>query len=216
MAKHTLIAYVEDVPGVLNRVASLFRRRNFNIDSLTVGRTEQAGVSRITVVVDATEAGARIVEANLYKLVNVLRVDDLTRKPSLFRELGLVKVKVTPQTRAGVLQLTDVFRARVVDVDEVTLVIEVTGMTFMAFFIARFGATAVAGARNWRTVVTGSTGDYLAVAKQINQIDIYKQAAAASKTPVPKDVMRTSKMIDGVVWDGKDPKKYADSFKVKA
>ena len=127
MAKHTLIAYVEDVPGVLNRVASLFRRRNFNIDSLTVGRTEQAGVSRLTVVVEATEAGARIVEANLYKLVNVLRVDDLTRKPSLMRELGLVKVKVTAQTRSQVLELTEVFRARVVDVDEATLVIEVTG-----------------------------------------------------------------------------------------
>jgi acetolactate synthase-1/3 small subunit len=127
MAKHTLIAYVEDVPGVLNRIASLFRRRNFNIDSLTVGRTEQPGVSRLTVVVDASEAGARIVEANLYKLVNVLRVDDLTHKPSLMRELGLVKVKVTPQTRSEVLQLADVFRARVVDVDEATLVIEVTG-----------------------------------------------------------------------------------------
>jgi acetolactate synthase I/III small subunit len=127
MAKHTLIAYVEDVPGVLNRVASLFRRRNFNIDSLTVGRTEQPGVSRMTVVVDSTEAGARIVEANLYKLVNVLRVDDLTHKPSLSRELGLVKVKVTPQTRSEVLQLTDVFRARVVDVDEASIVIEVTG-----------------------------------------------------------------------------------------
>ncbi|MBL9215409.1 MAG: acetolactate synthase small subunit [Opitutaceae bacterium] len=127
MAKHTLIAYVEDVPGVLNRVASLFRRRNFNIDSLTVGRTEQAGVSRLTVVVDATEAGARIVEANLYKLVNVLRVDDLTHKASLMRELALVKVKVTPATRSQVLQLVEVFRARVVDVDEQTLVIEVTG-----------------------------------------------------------------------------------------
>ena len=127
MAKHTLIAYVEDVPGVLNRVASLFRRRNFNIDSLTVGRTEQPGVSRLTVVVDATEAGARIVEANLYKLVNVLRVDDLTHKTSLMRELALVKVTVTPQTRSQALQLVDVFRARVVDVDEATIVVEVTG-----------------------------------------------------------------------------------------
>jgi len=127
MAKHTLIAYVEDVPGVLNRVASLFRRRNFNIDSLTVGRTEQPGVSRLTVVVEATEHGARLVEANLYKLVNVLRVDDLTHKPALMRELGLVKVKVAPATRAQVLQLCDVFRARVVDVDEEALLIEVTG-----------------------------------------------------------------------------------------
>ncbi|MDP1578650.1 MAG: acetolactate synthase small subunit [Candidatus Didemnitutus sp.] len=127
MAKHTLIAYVEDVPGVLNRVASLFRRRNFNIDSLTVGRTEKAGVSRLTVVVDATEAGARIVEANLYKLVNVLRVDDLSHKASLHRELALVKVGVTPESRSQVLQLVDVFRARIVDVDEESLVIEVTG-----------------------------------------------------------------------------------------
>ncbi len=127
MAKHTLIAYVEDVPGVLNRIASLFRRRNFNIDSLTVGRAEQPGVSRLTVVVEATEAGARLVEANLYKLVNVLRVDDLTRKPALMRELGLVKVTVTPDTRTQVLQLVDVFRARVVDVDDQALVIEVTG-----------------------------------------------------------------------------------------
>jgi len=127
MAKHTFIAYVEDVPGVLNRVASLFRRRNFNIDSLTVGRTEQSGVSRMTVVVEATDAGARIVEANLYKLVNVLRVDDLTHKSALMRELALVKVKVTPQSRSEVLQLVDVFRARVVDVDESVIVIEVTG-----------------------------------------------------------------------------------------
>ncbi len=127
MAKHTLIAYVEDVPGVLNRVASLFRRRNFNIDSLTVGGTDQPGVSRLTVVVETTEAGARIVEANLYKLVNVLRVDDLTHKASLTRELGLVKVKVTPETRAQILQLVDVFRARVVDVDEKTITAEVTG-----------------------------------------------------------------------------------------
>lgn len=127
MAKHTLIAYVEDVPGVLNRIASLFRRRNFNIESLTVGRSEQPGASRLTVVVDSTEHGARLVEANLYKLVNVLRVDDLTHKPALMRELGLVKVTVTPETRAQILQLTDVFRARVVDVDEESLVIEVTG-----------------------------------------------------------------------------------------
>jgi acetolactate synthase-1/3 small subunit len=127
MAKHTLIAYVEDVPGVLNRIASLFRRRNFNIESLTVGRAEQPGVSRLTVVVEASEHGARLVEANLYKLVNVLRVDDLTHKAALTRELGLVKVTVTPQTRAQVLQLADVFRARVVDVDEESLVIEVTG-----------------------------------------------------------------------------------------
>jgi acetolactate synthase-1/3 small subunit len=127
MPRHIFVAKVEDQPGVLNRVASLFRRHNFNIESLTVGRAEQPGVSRMTVVVETTEAGARIVEANLYKLVNVLEVEDLTRKPSMVRELGLVKVAVTPDSRGQILQLVDVFRARVVDVDEASVVIEVTG-----------------------------------------------------------------------------------------
>ncbi|MDD3179068.1 MAG: acetolactate synthase small subunit [Opitutaceae bacterium] len=127
MPRHTLIAYVEDKPGVLNRVASLFRRRNFNIESLTVGRTEQAGVSRMTVVMDTNEHGARIVEAHLYKLVNVLRVDDLTHKRALNRELALVKVRTTPETRVQALQLVDVFRARVVDIEAGALAIEVTG-----------------------------------------------------------------------------------------
>ena len=127
MKQHTLIACVEDVPGVLNRITSLFRRRNFNIASLTVGATEQPGISRLTVVVDAGDHGAEIVEANLWKLFHVLSVDDLTRKPSLSREMALVKVTVTPATRAQVLQLTEVFRARVVDVDAGSLVIEASG-----------------------------------------------------------------------------------------
>jgi acetolactate synthase I/III small subunit len=127
MPRHILIAYVEDKPGVLNRVASLFRRRNFNIESLTVGRTEQFGVSRMTIVMDTNEAGARIVEAHLYKLVNVLRVDDLTHKRALNRELALVKVAVSPEARVQVLQLVEVFRARVIDVEDAAVVIEVTG-----------------------------------------------------------------------------------------
>ena len=81
--RHTFAVYVEDLPGVLNRVASLFRRRAFNIESLTVGHTETAGVSRMTIVVDTDEHGARRLEANLYKLVNVLRVDDITLRPSV-------------------------------------------------------------------------------------------------------------------------------------
>ena len=125
--EHTFVAYVEDIPGVLNRVASLFRRRGFNIESLTVGHTEQPGVSRMTIVVDTDEFGARRVEANLYKLVNVLRVEDVTTAASVVRDLALIKVQADGSTRAQVMQLCDVFRARVVDVGNDTLIIETTG-----------------------------------------------------------------------------------------
>ena len=124
---HTLAVYVEDKPGVLNRIASLFRRRAFNIDSLTVGHTEQPGVSRMTIVCDVDEANIRRVEANVYKLVNVLRVDDLTTLPSVERELAMIKVSATQESRSQILQLADVFRARVVDVSGESVIIETTG-----------------------------------------------------------------------------------------
>jgi acetolactate synthase-1/3 small subunit len=124
---HTFAVYVEDKPGVLNRIASLFRRRAFNIDSLTVGHTETEGVSRMTIVCDADETSARRIEANVYKLVNVLRVDDLSHLASIDRELAMVKVSATSENRAQVMQLADVFRARVVDVSPESLVVETTG-----------------------------------------------------------------------------------------
>jgi len=124
---HTFAVYVDNKPGVLNRVASLFRRRAFNIESLTVGHTEQPGVSRMTIVVETDEFGARRVEANLYKLVNVLRVDDVTAAPSVTRDLALIKVSATVETRAQVMQLVDVFRARIVDVANESVVVEITG-----------------------------------------------------------------------------------------
>ena len=124
---HTLVVHVEDKPGVLNRVASLFRRRAFNIDSLTVGHTETPGVSRMTIVCDADPTSARRVEANIYKLVDVLRVDDITHVPSVERELALIKVAATPDTRSQIIQLADVFRARVVDVSPESLIVEITG-----------------------------------------------------------------------------------------
>ena len=123
----TLAVYVENKPGVLNRVASLFRRRGFNIESLTVGHTEKSGVSRMTIVVETDEGGALRVEANLYKLVNVLRVDNITAKPSVMRDLAMIKVAATPETRSELMQLVTVFRARVVDVAADSLVIETTG-----------------------------------------------------------------------------------------
>jgi len=125
--QYTLVAYVEDKPGVLNRVASLFRRRAFNIESLTVGHTEQPGVSRMTIVVDADEMEIRRIEANLYKLVNVLRVEDVSSTPAVTRDLALIKVAADINTRAQVMQLVDVFRARIVDVANESLVVEITG-----------------------------------------------------------------------------------------
>ena len=123
----TLVVRVEDKPGVLNRVASLFRRRGFNIESLTVGHTEVPGVSRMTIVLDTDESGAARMEANLYKLVNVLRVDNVTSKPSVFRDLAMIKVATTPENRAEIMQVAHVFRARVVDVNPESLMIEATG-----------------------------------------------------------------------------------------
>jgi len=124
---HTFAVYVDNKPGVLNRVASLFRRRAFNIESLTVGHTEQPGVSRMTVVVDTDEYGARRLEANLYKLVPVKRVDNITAKPTIARDLALIKVAASASERAHVMQLVEVYRARVVDVSPESLVIETTG-----------------------------------------------------------------------------------------
>jgi acetolactate synthase-1/3 small subunit len=125
--KHTFVVYVEDKPGVLNRVASLFRRRTFNIESLTVGHTEQPGVSRMTIVMEADDSIARRVEANLYKLVNVLRVEDVTYTPTVTRDLALIKVRADAQARVQVLQICDVFRARAVDINPETLIVEITG-----------------------------------------------------------------------------------------
>ncbi len=123
----TFVVYVEDKPGVLNRVASLFRRRAFNIDSLTVGPTDRPGISRMTIAMEADEVVARRVEANLYKLVNVLRVENVTHIPSVTRDLALIKVKADATVRAQVLQMCEVFRARAVDVAPEALIVEITG-----------------------------------------------------------------------------------------
>ncbi|MFN2272787.1 MAG: acetolactate synthase small subunit [Anaerolineae bacterium] len=124
----TLIALVEDKPGVLNRTASLFRRRAFNIESLTVGHTEQPGVSRMTIVVDSAKTDADKVVQNLYKLVNVIKVEDITESPMVVRDLALIKVKANGGgSRSEVMQIVDTFRARVVDVSPKALMIEATG-----------------------------------------------------------------------------------------
>ncbi|MGQ9849783.1 MAG: acetolactate synthase small subunit [Aggregatilineaceae bacterium] len=122
--KRTLVALVENKPGVLNRVASLFRRRNFNIDSLTVGRTENPAISRMTIVV---EAEAEKIRTQLYKLVNVIQVEDVTDLPEVTRDLALIKVRVDSKTRGEVVQLCDIFRAHIVDATPEAVIVEVTG-----------------------------------------------------------------------------------------
>ncbi len=125
--KHTLVALVEDKPGVLNRVASLFRRRAFNIESLTVGRTHVPDVSRMTILVDTEFTPPSLVEANLSKLINVIDVKDVTHMPTVMRDLALIKVRADASDRAEIAQLVEIFRAKIVDVATDSVIVEVTG-----------------------------------------------------------------------------------------
>jgi acetolactate synthase I/III small subunit len=125
---HTFVALVEDKPGVLTRVASLFRRLNINIVSLTVGRSEKPGTSRMTIVAEASPTAGHRIMASLYKLANVLQVDDIGQHSSVTRELALIKVAATPKTRSHIFELAEVFRARIVDLAPESLMIEITGV----------------------------------------------------------------------------------------
>ena len=125
--KHTLSVLVQDESGVLTRIAGLFARRGFNIESLAVGPAEEAGVSRITMVVPGDDQVIDQLAKQLYKLVNVLTVDDITETPSVERELMLMKVNADGSNRAEVVGLAQLFRARVVDVSKEALTLEVVG-----------------------------------------------------------------------------------------
>ena len=125
--KHILVALVADKPGVLNRVASLFRRRGFNIESIAVGHTEQEGISRMTIVVNGDSATVEQVRKQLDKVIDVIKLSDITEESIVDRELALIKVKTTPATRSEVIQIVDIFRANIVDVAAESLIVEVTG-----------------------------------------------------------------------------------------
>lgn len=125
--KHTLVAMVENKPGVLNRVASLFRRRGFNIESITVGISETPEVSRMTIVVDGSNTSVEQVRKQLDKLIETVKVTDITSESIVARELALVKVKATTATRSEIIQIVDIFRANIVDVSADSLTVEVTG-----------------------------------------------------------------------------------------
>jgi len=128
-SKHTLSVLVENIPGVLARVSGLFARRGFNIDSLAVGETQDPAVSRITVVVHVEGHPLEQVTKQLHKLINVLRIVELPQDDSVERELALIKVEVDAGRRAEVLEIAEIFRAKVVDVDPASLVIEISGTT---------------------------------------------------------------------------------------
>jgi acetolactate synthase I/III small subunit len=146
--KHTLSVLVEDEAGVLTRIAGLFARRGFNIESLAVGPAEQMGVSRITMVVPGDDRIIEQLTKQLYKLINVLKVQDLTETPCVERELMLIKVNALASNRSEVIELAQIFRARVVDVSEDTLTVEVAGdpgkMVAIVQMLSKFGIREIA------------------------------------------------------------------------
>jgi len=125
--KHTLSVLVEDEAGVLSRIAGLFARRGFNIESLAVGPTEQNGISRITMVVPGDNRTIEQLTKQLYKLVNILKVHDVTNIPSVERELMLLKIHASKEFRSSILEIVNIFRAHVVDIAKTSLILEVTG-----------------------------------------------------------------------------------------
>lgn len=125
--KHTLAVLVENKPGVLMRVAGLFARRGYNIESLAVGPTENPSISRMTIVVEGDERTIEQVCKQLNKLIDVIKVSDITADPHVVRELILIKVNAEPQVRGEIMQIVEIFRARIVDIARDTLIIEATG-----------------------------------------------------------------------------------------
>ena len=130
MAKHTLVATVEEGPATLNRILSLLRQRSFAIESLSISRTNESGIMRLTMVVDGARSAVEQVTKQLYKVIEVRKVSDLSDDPRIERELALIKVMCkTPPERAEVMQIADIYRARIVDVAPGSLILEVTGPT---------------------------------------------------------------------------------------
>jgi acetolactate synthase I/III small subunit len=127
MSSHTVSVLVENKPGVLARISGLIARRGFNIDSLAVGQTEDAAVSRMTIAVTVEDKSLEQMTKQLHKLINVLRIAELPHDASVERELALIKVGVDAGRRAEVLEVVEIFRAKVIDVDPAALVVEVTG-----------------------------------------------------------------------------------------
>ena len=125
--KHTLVALVEDKPGVLNRVASLFRRRGFNIESITVGHSEVPHLSRMTLVVDGATTQVEQVRKQLDKVIDVVKVNEIPDDNIIARELALIKVQATSATRSEIIQIVDIFQATIADVNRDSVTVMATG-----------------------------------------------------------------------------------------
>jgi len=179
--KHTLVALVEDKPGVLNRIASLFRRRNFNIESIAVGHSEQPGLSRMTIVVDGDDAKIEQVRKQLDKVIEVIKIVDITDEEPVARELALIKVRATPSTRGEIIQIVDIFRANIVDVAVDSLMVEVTGdedkVDSLIELLRGFGIKEMA--RTGRIALTrGSAGPLLV--EEPKEVKVLKQPSKPS------------------------------------
>ena len=145
--KRIITALVEDKPGVLNRVSSMFRRRGFNIYSLAVGRSELPELSRMTFVVDGNDAIVEQVTKHLNKLIDVIKVSDISDEKVVNRELALIRVNASTSNRSEIIQIVDIFRAKIIDVGSDSLIIEVTGdeskIDSLQKLLSNFGITEV-------------------------------------------------------------------------
>lgn len=125
--EHVVVAIVEDKPGVFSRTSGLLRRRGFNIKSITVGNCEKAGLSRMTLVIDGTKTNTEQVIKQLYKIIEVVKVSDLSFDEKVTRELALVKVLANASNRSEIMQIVDIFRGKIVDVNRDSVMVEITG-----------------------------------------------------------------------------------------
>ena len=145
--KRIITALVEDKPGVLNRVSSMFRRRGFNIYSLAVGRSELPELSRMTFVVDGNDAIVEQVTKHLNKLIDVIKVSDISDEKVVNRELALIRVNASTSNRSEIIQIVDIFRAKIIDVGSDSLIIEVTGdeskIDSLQKLLSNFGITEI-------------------------------------------------------------------------
>ncbi len=175
--KHTLVALVADRPGVLNRIASLFRRRGFNIASIAVGHSELPHLSRVTIVVDGSTMMVEQVRKQLDKVIDVVKVSDISGGDIVVRELAMIKVRATSTTRSEILQIVDIFKANIVDVAAESLTIEVTGdedkIDSLYSLLRGFGIKEIA--RTGRIAITRGTSGSLSVEERPSKASTKKR-----------------------------------------